>query len=94
MQAGYRTADLITLVSSAIRNDLDVWSYLKGLLDALLAGEQDYNRLMPHCWAESHPDQIRQYRREERDTRAEKKLTRNAQRQAARKRAALAKSRK
>jgi hypothetical protein len=31
-------ADLMTLVSSAVRNDLDVWAYVKDALDQLLAG--------------------------------------------------------
>ena len=33
--AGERAADFLTLVSSAIRNDLDVWAYSKDVLDQL-----------------------------------------------------------
>ena len=47
LAAGARTADLMTLVSSAIRNDLHVWAYIKGVLDALLAGSTDYHSLRP-----------------------------------------------
>jgi transposase len=83
VRAGYRTADLMTLVSSAIRNDLDVWSYLKGVLDALLGGETDYDLLLPHNWAAAHPDQIRDYRREERGDRAARKSETRARRRAA-----------
>ena len=36
--AGERAADMMTLVSSAIRNDLHVWNYVKGVLAALLSG--------------------------------------------------------
>lgn len=86
--AGGRAADLMTLVSSALRNDLDVSSYVKGVLDALLSGSTDYEQLRPDVWALAHPDQIREYRREERRDRADRKqfrraLRRQAQRQAA-----------
>ena len=43
--AGYRAADLMTLVSSAVRNDLDVASYLKDILDRLLAGDTDFHSM-------------------------------------------------
>jgi hypothetical protein len=39
---GERAATLMTIVSSAIRNDLDVAAYLKDVLDQLLAGSTDY----------------------------------------------------
>jgi transposase len=86
--AGGRAADLMTLVSSALRNDLDVSSYVKGVLDALLSGRTDYEQLRPDVWALAHPDHIREYRREERRDRADRKqfrraLRRQAQRQAA-----------
>jgi len=71
--AGMRTANLMTLVSSAIRNDLHVWAYVKGVLDALLAGCTDFNSLRPDVWALNHPDHIRTYRQEERRDRADRK---------------------
>ena len=64
--AGYRAADLMTLVSSAHRNDLDVWDYVKDVLDQLLVGRSDYESLRPDIWKQSHPDSIRTYRVEER----------------------------
>ena len=68
--AGERAADFLTLVSSALRNDLDVYSYIQAVLDALLAGSTDYEGLRPDIWAAAHPEAIRVYRREERrDTR-------------------------
>lgn len=73
VSAGYRAADLMTLVSSAVRNDLDVWSYVKGVLDALLTGCEDYASLRPDAWAAAHPEHLRQYRIEERQERAERK---------------------
>ena len=71
--AGMRTARLMTLVSSAIRNDLHVWAYIKGVLDALLAGSTDYHSLRPDVWAINHPDHVRTYRQEERRDRADRK---------------------
>ncbi|TWU08358.1 Transposase IS66 family protein [Stieleria varia] len=64
--AGYRTADLMTLCSSAIRNDLDVYAYIKDVLDTLLSGSTDYASLRPDAWAKSHPESVRHYRAEER----------------------------
>lgn len=64
--AGERAADFMTLVSSALRNDLDVYSYVKAVLDALLSGSTDYESLRPDIWATTHPEAIRAYRQEER----------------------------
>ena len=81
--AGGRAADLMTVVSSAIRNDLHVWSYLKDALDALLCGCTDYASLRPDVWAAAHPEQIRSYRIEERRDKADRKQRRRAKRRAA-----------
>ena len=81
--AGERAADLLTLVSSAVRNDLDVWAYVKCVLDCLLAGSADYASLRPDRWAAAHPDQIRTYRKEERRDRADTKRNRRALRRQA-----------
>jgi hypothetical protein len=78
--AGERTADFFTLVSSAVRNDLDVWAYLKDVLDQLLAGSTDYASLRPDHWRQAHPECIRQYREEERRDRADRKQRRRADR--------------
>jgi transposase len=81
--AGERAADFLTIVSSALRNDLDVWAYVKALLDRLLAGDHDYAALRPDRWAAAHPEHIREYRVEERRERAEAKQARRADRRAA-----------
>ena len=86
VDAGYRAADLMTLVSSAVRNDLDVFAYFKDVLDRLLAGDTDYNALRPDVWKQSHPEAIRTYRVEERLARADAKMTKRAKRRAAAKR--------
>jgi len=78
--AGERAADFLTVVSSAVRNHLDVWAYVKELLDRLLAGDRDYTALRPDCWAASHPQQIRDYRIQERRDRADAKQARREHR--------------
>jgi transposase len=78
--AGERAADLLTLVSSAVRNDLDVWAYLKDVLDQLLSGSTNYASLRPDRWAAAHPEAIRTYRQQERRYRAESKRVRRARR--------------
>lgn len=83
LSAGSRMSDLLTIVSSALRNDLHVWSYVKGLLDALLAGETDYAALRPDHWALTHPEHIRTYRQEERRDRADRKQLKRSTRRAA-----------
>ncbi len=57
----------MTIVSSAIRNDLDVRSYLEDLLNELLSGNRDYESLRPDTWAASHPDSIRGHRQQQRE---------------------------
>jgi hypothetical protein len=78
MEAGERAADFLTLVSSALRNDLDVWAYVKDVLDQLLAGTTEYESLRPDVWREAHPEAIRTYRVEERRDRADRKQFRRA----------------
>jgi transposase len=85
VEPGHRAADLLTLVSSAVRNDLDVFVYVKDVLDRLLAGETDYHALRPDVWRESHPEAVRVYRQEERADRADAKATKRARRRAGRK---------
>jgi len=81
--AGERAADFLTLVSSAVRNDLAVWAYVKEVLDRLLAGDRDYAALRPDHWAAAHPEHVRVYRAEERRDRADAKQARRADRRRA-----------
>ncbi len=78
--AGDRAAVLMTLVSTAHRNDLDVWAYLKDVLDRLLAGDTDYHALRADVWKAAHPEHVRTYRAEERRDRADAKQVRRARR--------------
>jgi transposase len=73
VEAGEQSAMLMTLASSARRHDLDVWTYVKDVLDQLLAGSTDYHSLLPDVWKQSHPDAVREYRVEERRDKAERK---------------------
>ena len=84
VEPGYRAADLFTVVSSAVRNDLDVFVYVKDVLDRLLAGETDYEALRPDVWKQTHPEAVREYRAEERAARADVKKTRRARRRVSR----------
>ena len=77
---GERAATLMTIVSSAIRNDLDVAVYLKDVLDQLLSGSTDYASLCPHVWKLTHPEAIRTYRVDERRNAADRKRVRRARR--------------
>ncbi len=80
---GEQSAMMMTLVSSARRHDLDVGSYIKDVLDQLLAGSTDYHSLLPDVWKRSHPEAVRDYRVEERRDKAERKQLRAAYRRLA-----------
>ena len=81
--AGERAADFLSIVGSAVRNDLDVWAYVKEVLDRLLAGDRDYAALRPDRWAAEHPQHIRDYRADERRDRADARQMRRAHRRRA-----------
>jgi hypothetical protein len=82
VEAGYRAAILLTIVSTAHRYHLDLWQYVNDVLRRLLAGETDFASLRADRWALSHPDAIRPYRVEEARYRADAKATRRARRRA------------
>ena len=80
VSAGEQSAMMMSLVSSAKRHDLDVWVYIKDVLDQLLAGSTDYQSLLPDIWKKQHPEAIRAYRVEERRAKADSKQLRAARR--------------
>ena len=80
VEAGERAANLLTIVGSAIRNDLDVRAYLDDVLRRVLAGETDWSKLTPHAWKLEHPKSNREYRHDERRQAADRKRTRRARR--------------
>ena len=83
VEAGNRAATLLTLISSAVRHDLDVGAYLKDTLDQLLAGSTDYASLRADVWKQSHPEHVRVYRREERQDASDRRTKRRALRRLA-----------
>lgn len=82
---GERNAGFFTLVSSAHRNDLDVWAYVNDILKRLLAGETDYEPMLPWNWAVSHPEHVRKFRQAERRERDVRKQSHRAKRRARKK---------
>jgi transposase len=70
---GERSAGFMTLVSSALRNDLDIRHYVQDVLEQLLGGLTDYEPLLPWNWSAAHPDAVREYRVEERNDRTARK---------------------
>ena len=80
VEAGRRAAILLTIVSTAHRYHLDIWLYVKDVLDRLLAGENDLAALRADRWAAAHPAAIRPHRVEEARYRADAKATRRARR--------------
>jgi hypothetical protein len=83
LAAGTRAANLMTIISTAARNDLDVWSYLKGVLDQILAGSTDWESLRADRWKEQHPEAIRTYRVDERRDAVDRHRARRAHRRLA-----------
>lgn len=80
VHSGERSARLMTIVSSAKRHHLDVWKYLKDVLDRLLAGETDYAKLVPDAWKLEHPEAVRVYRQEESRYKSDRKQLDRARR--------------
>ena len=86
VDAGYRAADLMSLVSSAERNDLDVFPYVKDVLCRLVNGDTNYESLRPDIWKAAHPEAVRVYLVEERRSRADAQAFKRARRRLEKKR--------
>ena len=80
LAAGERAANLMTIIGSAVRNDLDVHAYLDDVLRRVLAGDTDWASLAPHAWKAEHPESLRTYRQDERRQAADRKRVRRARR--------------
>jgi hypothetical protein len=80
LAAGERAANLMTIIATAVRNDLDVGAYLLDVLKRTLGGETDWAALSPHAWKAEHPESIREYRQDERRQAADRKRHRRARR--------------
>jgi len=88
LAGGERNAGFLSLVSSAHRNNIDVWAYVNDVLRRLLDGETNYEPLLPWNWAQEHPEAIRTYRQQERSDRQIRKRDQRVKRRANQKRQA------
>jgi len=79
-EPGERAAVIYTIISSAKRHDLDVWTYLRDALERLAKGEEDLDALLPDRWKASHPEAVRTYRQHEREAKAAAKRERRRRR--------------
>jgi transposase len=77
-EGGERTAIILTVVASAHRHDLDVWAYLRDVLERLAKGEENLEELLPDVWKAKHPEHVRDFRTEERQQRADQRRYRRA----------------
>ena len=80
LAAGERAANLMTIIGSAVRNDLDVAAYLDDILRRALAGDTDWSAMSPYTWKLTHPESIRAYRQDERRQASGRKRQRRAHR--------------
>ena len=67
-------------MSTAHRYHLDIWLYVKDVLDRLLRSETDLASLRADRWAQGHPEAIRQHRVAETRYRADAKTSRRSRR--------------
>lgn len=80
LRAGMRNANLMSLVASAHRHDLDVYEYLRDVIQHLNRGTAKPSDLLPDVWKASHPQFVRTYREVERRDKADLARFRNATR--------------
>jgi transposase len=80
VRAGIRNANMMTLVASAQRNDLDVMMYIESVITHMLRGTAKVEELLPDVWKTHHPEAIRAYRSEERQEKASTALEQAAKR--------------
>lgn len=78
--AGEVAARIYTVVSSAVRHQLDLWAYLNDVLRRLSGNDCDLESLLPDRWAAAHPESIRSYRQQESLARAAQTKARRARR--------------
>lgn len=83
LRAGIRNANLMTLVASAHRQDLDVQEYLTDVITQMNRGTATPEELLPDVWKRSHPEAVRTYRVEERRDKADRAQLKAARRRLA-----------
>ena len=77
-EGGERTAIILTVIASAHRHHLDVWAYLRDVLERLAKGEGNLEKLLPDVWKAEHPQHVRDFRAEEHQQRADDRRYRRA----------------
>ena len=80
LRAGVRNASLMSLVASALRQDLDVEMYLESVITHMLRGTAKIEELLPDRWKAAHPEAVRQYREQERRDKADTAVVQAARR--------------
>jgi transposase len=69
-EPGHRAATIYTVISSARRHELDIWAYLRDVLDHLAKEDVDLDALLPDRWKQSHPEHVHIFRIREREAQA------------------------
>ena len=80
LRAGVRNASLMSLVASALRQDLDVAMYLESVITHMLRGTAKTDELLPDRWKAAHPEAVREYRAQERRDKADTAVMQAARR--------------
>jgi hypothetical protein len=80
LRAGVRNASLMSLVASALRQDLDVAMYLESVITHMLRGTAKTDELLPDRWKAAHPEAVREYREQERRDKADTAVLQAARR--------------
>jgi transposase len=80
LRAGIRNASLMSLVASALRQDLDVAMYLESVITHMLRGTAKTEELLPDRWKAAHPEAVREYREQERRDKADTAVVQAARR--------------
>ena len=79
-EAGPRAAVLYTVVASAARHELDIWAYLRDVLERLATGGVTLADLLPDAWAKTYPESVRVFRQQEHQSRADAERLRRQRR--------------
>ena len=69
-EPGHRAATIYTVISSARRHELDIWAYLRDVLDHLAREDVDLDALLTDRWKQSHPEHVHTFRIRERESQA------------------------
>jgi transposase len=83
VRAGERNANLMTLVASAQRQNLDLSAHLESVTTHMLRGTAKPEELLPEVWKQHHPESVRAYREQERRDKADSATLQAARRRVA-----------